>query len=101
MGGFGTNAYRGTGFKTVDGKDYMFLTDENDNEYTIREGGKVYDEGGNVTDFTVDSQRNLYENGEHIDNIFSKTSPLKPFKHPILSYITVMMKGNHGPGRLI
>src|SRR5699024_1308228 len=93
LGGFGTNAYKGTGFKTIDGKSYMFLRDEDGNEYTIREGGKVYDENGNITDYKVDDDRNLYENEKQIDNIFSETTPLKPFK---TSYLELYYSDDEG-----
>lgn len=93
MGGFGNNAYKGTGFKTIDGKKYMFLNDESGKEYTIREEGKVYDDAGELTTFTVDQDRNLYENGEKIDNIFSQTSPLKPFK---TSYLELYYSDDEG-----
>ncbi|WP_197282593.1 sialidase family protein [Bacillus sp. FJAT-18017] len=93
MGGFGNNAYKGTGFKTVDGKQYLYLTDENKNEYTIRENGIVYDQSGTPTDYTVDEDRNLYLNGEKIDNYFSETSPLKPFK---TSYLELFYSDDEG-----
>ncbi|UOQ94724.1 glycoside hydrolase [Halobacillus shinanisalinarum] len=93
MGGFGTNAYKGTGFKTVNEEEYMFLTDENENDYTIREEGKVYDDSGEVTSYTVDEDRNLYLDGEKVDNIFSKTSPLKPFK---TSYLELYYSDDEG-----
>ncbi|WP_152526237.1 sialidase family protein [Thalassobacillus devorans] len=93
MGGFGTNVSKGTGFKTVNGKEYMFLTDESGNEYTIREEGKVYDESGALTEYTVDMERNLYQDGEKIDNIFSETSPLKPFK---TSYLELYYSDDEG-----
>lgn len=80
MGGFGTNTKKGTGFTTIDEEDYMFLTDEDDNQYTIRGDGEVYNNNGEVTDYFVDMERNLYEKGDRIDNIFSATSPLKPLK---------------------
>ncbi|MBB6450973.1 sialidase-1 [Geomicrobium halophilum] len=93
MGGFGANINKGTGFTTIDGEDYMFLTDEDDRQYTIREEGKVYDEEGNLTDYSVDMQRNLYESGEKIDNIFSESSPLKPFK---TSYLELYYSDDDG-----
>ncbi|OCA90407.1 hypothetical protein A8F94_00480 [Bacillus sp. FJAT-27225] len=93
MGGFGNNAYKGTGFKTVDGKQYLYLTDEHNNEYTIRENGIVYDESGTATDYSVDEDRNLYLNGEKIDNYFSETSPLKPFK---TSYLELYYSDDEG-----
>lgn len=93
MGGFGTNAYKGTGFKEINGKKYMFLTDENGDEYTIREEGRVYNHAGELTSFSVDMKRNLYQDGEQIDHIFSKTSPLKPFK---TSYLELYYSDDEG-----
>lgn len=93
MGGFGTNAYKGTGFKTVDGKEYLYLKDENNKEYTIREDGIVYDESGVRTEYSVDKDRNLYLNGEKIDNYFSQTSPLKPYK---TSYLELYYSDDEG-----
>jgi sialidase-1 len=93
MGGFGANAYPGTGFKTVDGKKYLYLIDENNMEYTIREDGIVYDESGAHTDYSVDEDRKLYLNGEKIDNYFSETSPLKPYK---TSYLELYYSDDEG-----
>lgn len=93
MGGFGNNAYKGTGFKNVDGQEYLYLKDENNNEYTIRENGIVYDELGERTDYSVDEDRNLYANGEKVDNYFSKTSPLKPHK---TSYLELYYSDDEG-----
>lgn len=93
MGGFGNNSYKGTGYKTIDGKKYMFLTDEDENEYTIREEGKVYDETGNPTEYTVDDKRNLYHDGAKIDHIFSATTPLKPYK---TSYLDLFYSDDEG-----
>lgn len=93
MGGFGTNAYKGTGFKTIGGKKYLYLIDKDKNEYTIREEGKVYDESGHLSPYTVDEKRNLYYNGQKIDNYFSSTSPLKPFK---TSYLELYYSDDEG-----
>lgn len=93
MGGFGNNAYKGTGFKSVDGQQYLYLKDENNNEYTIRENGVVYAESGEPTDYSVDEDRNLYVNGEKIDNYFSQTSPLKPHK---TSYLELYYSDDEG-----
>ena len=93
MGGFGTNAFKGTGFKTIDGIKYMALTDENKNEYTIREEGKVYNNIGELTNYSVDEDRNLYVDGEKIDNYFSETSPLKPHK---TSYLELYYSDDEG-----
>ncbi|MBP1964322.1 exo-alpha-sialidase [Paenibacillus aceris] len=92
-GGFGNNAYKGTGFKTVDGKKYMFLTDSSSNEYTIREEGKVYDAAGAVTNYTVDMKRNLYLNGVKVDNVFGQNSPLKAYK---TSYLELYYSDDEG-----
>ncbi|WP_171681722.1 sialidase domain-containing protein [Paenibacillus planticolens] len=92
-GGFGTNAYKGTGFKTINGKSYMFLTDSSAKEYTIREEGKVYDAAGAVTNYTVDMKRNLYLNGVKIDNVFGQNSPLKAYK---TSYLELYYSDDEG-----
>ncbi|MGE7835646.1 sialidase domain-containing protein [Viridibacillus arvi] len=93
MGGFGTNAFKGTGFKTIDGKKYMVLTDENKNGYTIREEGKVYNKIGELTEYSVDENRNLFVNGKKNDNYFSQTSPLKPLK---TSYLELYYSDDEG-----
>ncbi|GEN46640.1 sialidase family protein [Alkalibacillus haloalkaliphilus] len=93
MGGFGNNAYPGTGYTTVNGEDYMFLLDEDENEYTIREEGIVYDGEGNPTSYKVDENRDLYLDGEKIDNIFSETTPLKPYK---TSYLELYHSDDEG-----
>lgn len=93
MGGFGNNAYKGTGFKTINGKKYMFLKDSSGNEYTIRENGKVYNAAGVLTAYTVDMKRNLYQNGVKVNNIFSATSPLKPYK---TAYLELYYSDNDG-----
>ncbi|MDQ0255887.1 sialidase-1 [Evansella vedderi] len=93
MGGFGNNAYKGTGFTEIDGERYMYLLDEDEVEYTIREEGKVYDNNGELTSYTVDQRRNLYLNGVKIDNIFSATSPLKPLK---TSYLELYYSDDEG-----
>ncbi|WP_197249602.1 sialidase family protein [Cytobacillus firmus] len=93
MGGFGNNAYEGTGFKTIDGKKYLYLLDKENNEYTVREDGRVYDASGQVTAYSVDEKRNLYENGQKIDNYFSSTSPLKAYK---TSYLELYYSDDEG-----
>ncbi|MEK4760398.1 sialidase family protein [Viridibacillus sp. FSL E2-0187] len=93
MGGFGTNAFKGTGFKTIEGKKYMVLTDENKNEYTIREEGNIYNKTGELTEYSVDENRNLYVNGKKTDNYFSQTSPLKPLK---TSYLELYYSDDEG-----
>ncbi|TQS71161.1 exo-alpha-sialidase [Ornithinibacillus gellani] len=75
-GGFPT-AEQGTGFVTIDGKEYMTLYNSEKEEYTIRENGIVYNGKNEKTDYTVDQKRNLYLNGHKISNIFLADSPLK------------------------
>ena len=57
------------------------------NEYTVREEGKVYDSEGNLTNYTLDEDKNLYENGDKIDNVLTSTSPLKVLGTSYLSLI--------------
>lgn len=68
----------GTGYKKIDGKDYQLLYDASNKEYTIREGGKVYDAEGNLTEYTVITEceapykelGNIYKNGEYKGNMY-------------------------------
>src|SRR5690625_7133855 len=56
---------------------YMVLSDENEEEYTIRENGIVYDNNNVETDYTVDELRNLYLHDEKVSNILLENSPLQ------------------------
>lgn len=40
-------------YKTINGKKYLTLLDQDDNLYTLREHGEVYDQGGQKTPYTV------------------------------------------------
>ncbi|WP_170272155.1 sialidase domain-containing protein [Clostridium tarantellae] len=80
-------AKKGTGYKEIDGVKYLCLYDASGNELTIREEGKVYDKDGNITNYTVDEDKNLFENGEKVDNVLTKTSPLKVFGTSYLALI--------------
>lgn len=68
----------GTGYKKIDGKDYQLLYDASNNEYTIRENGKVYNADGNVTEYTIITEceapykelGNIYKNGEYKGNMY-------------------------------
>jgi sialidase-1 len=93
MGGFGNNAYKGTGFKEINGKSYMFLVDQDGNEYTIREEGVVYNNHNEATNYRVDERRNIYLDDEKIDNIFSASTPLKPYK---TSYLELYFSEDEG-----
>ncbi|WP_085993127.1 sialidase family protein [Oceanobacillus senegalensis] len=93
MGGFGVNSLKGSGFITMNSEKYMFLTDVDGKEYTIREEGIIYDDSGKQTDYTVDGKRGLYKNEVKIDNIFSETSPLKPLK---TSYLELYYSDDEG-----
>ncbi|ARK29843.1 Sialidase A precursor [Halalkalibacter krulwichiae] len=93
MGGFGNNAYKGTGFKEIDGNSYMFLVDQDENEYTIREEGVVYNQHNEATNYRVDERRDLYLDDEKIDNIFSATTPLTPYK---TSYLELYFSDDEG-----
>ncbi|RDY28492.1 exo-alpha-sialidase [Romboutsia weinsteinii] len=77
----------GSGYKEIDGERYLLLHDESNKEYTVREEGKVYDSEGNITEYTVDEDKNLYQNGEIKDNVLSRTSPLKVLGTSFLSLI--------------
>ncbi len=93
--GFSSIQETGTGYVTVDGKDYLALYDADGNEYTLR-GTEVYDAAGNKTSYTVaegtaenafNEKGDLYDDGEYVGNIFLSSknkgnisAPLKPLK---------------------
>lgn len=77
----------GSGYKEIDGQRYLLLRDANNNEYTVREEGKVYDNKGIVTEYTLDEDQNLYRNSNKVDNVLTSTSPLKVMGTSFLSLI--------------
>src|SRR5690625_4164827 len=92
--GFGyPNAEEGTGFKEIDGNQFMVLYDQDGMEYTIREEGIVYDDKNEKTDFIVDQRRNIYKNGNKKSNIFLENSPLQPVK---TSYLELWYSDDEG-----
>lgn len=80
-------AKTGSGYKEIDGQRYLQLFDSNNKEYTVREEGKVYDSNGNITEYKLDEDKNLYKNGEKVDNVLTRTSPLKVMGTSYLSLI--------------
>ncbi|MDY0394078.1 sialidase family protein [Virgibacillus halophilus] len=71
----------------------MVLYDKDEQEYTIRKDGVVYDQDGQKTGYTVDEKRNLYQDGSKISNIFVDESPLKPLK---TSYLELWHSDDEG-----
>src|SRR5690625_7507942 len=68
------NAEEGTGFKEIDGNQFMVLYDQDGMEYTIREEGIVYDDKNEKTDCIVDQKRNFYKNGNKKSDIVQVNS---------------------------
>lgn len=48
------NSKAGSAYEQINGKNYLKLTDFNNQTYTVRENGIVYDAKGNATDMYVD-----------------------------------------------
>lgn len=77
-----TTTWLGDGYVEVDGETYLALYDEDDNEYTVREEGVVYDSEGNVTEYTMtvtdeapfNNLGNISVDGEVIGNAFVATA---------------------------
>lgn len=63
------NARAGSGYKTIDGNKYLALTTKSDTtnfnnfNYYVKDG-KILEENGNETGYTIDEHFNLYENGK-------------------------------------
>jgi sialidase-1 len=91
-GGYPTSV-KGSGFKTVNGKPYLLLKDQSNNEYTVRENGEVYDSANVKTTYKVDQKRNLYNNDVKVSHIFLPASPLKPIR---TSYLELWHSDDEG-----
>lgn len=71
------NTEGGSGYKEIDGKYYFILKDAQNNEYTVREDGIVYNSEGNETDYVMKNDKTLIQNGEEVGNALLSNSPLK------------------------
>ena len=71
------NTGGGSGYKEIDGKYYFILKDAQNNEYTVREEGVVYDAEGNPTDYVMENDKTLLQNGTEIGNALLSNAPLK------------------------
>ncbi len=71
------NTEGGSGYKEIDGKYYFILKDAQNNEYTVREDGIVYNSEGNETDYVMKNDKTLFQNGEEVGNALLSNSPLK------------------------
>ncbi|MDZ5254305.1 sialidase domain-containing protein [Clostridium sp. LIBA-8841] len=71
------NTGGGSGYKEIDGKYYFILKDAQNNEYTVREEGIVYDAEGNPTDYVMENDKTLLQNGTEIGNALLSNAPLK------------------------
>lgn len=95
----------GTGYKKIDGKDYQILYDSNNNEYTIREDGKVYNSNGDLTEYTIIKEceapykelGNIYKNGVYKGNIYLFSGSNAGELHVVrTSYIWLMHSDDDG-----
>ncbi|MGX2947240.1 exo-alpha-sialidase [Frederiksenia canicola] len=87
------NHTEGTGYKTIAGKHYRLLTDEQNNQYTVRENGIVYGENNKPTSYRViiegDPSKayknlgDLYEGDVRRGNIFLNTNQQGTDKAPL------------------
>lgn len=68
------NSKAGSAYEQINGKNYLKLTDFNNQTYTVRENGIVYDAKGNATDMYVDegsfatafsTKGDLYQTGKN------------------------------------
>lgn len=80
---------KGSGYTEVNGKQYQQLFADDNQEYTIRENGIVYDAQGNITDYQVVTDcaapyhelGNLYKKGEYVGNIYLYSGEAKGELH--------------------
>ena len=67
----------GTGYVKVDGKDYLALYDKDNNQYTLRENGEVFDKENRKTDYVVkqfegNDKQGYHEKGDLYQYLFEK-----------------------------
>ena len=68
----------GSGYQEIDGAYCQILRDADNNTYTVRENGTVYDSGGSKTDYQVETkaqapyqkQGSLYKAGKYVGSIY-------------------------------
>lgn len=88
----------GTGYVNVGGKEYLALYDKDNNLYTLREKGEVFDKNNRKTDYVVKQfsekdkhgyheKGDLYKSGKYVGNIYLRSTsknhdsaPLHPFQ---------------------
>ncbi|OLQ84947.1 hypothetical protein BIY21_19675 [Vibrio ponticus] len=78
-GGIGqANSTSGTGYRVIDGQQYLSLTSTNQPaiQYYLGHDDRVYTLDGNATSYTVGDGFTLFEDGIEVSNIFYKRSPL-------------------------
>lgn len=112
-GFFGINqnhSSEGTGYKSIDGKHYRLLTDDENNQYTVRENGVVYNENNQATDYRVvveGSQEkaykdlgDLYQGDTLLGNVFLQArnpiSKAAPLKAKVTSYLWLTTSDDEG-----
>ncbi|MFZ7332478.1 exo-alpha-sialidase, partial [Avibacterium avium] len=88
----------GSGYKNIGGKYYQLLTDDNNNRYTIRENGIVYNDKNKPTDYRVVINGNpdlafkdlgdLYQGDTRLGNIYLQTKNPNNDSAPLKSTIT-------------
>ena len=81
------NSVTGSGYKEVDGVRYLKLLGASGEEYTVRENGVVYDSNNTATDYTVDEDKNLFQNGTKVGNVLLSNSPLKVMGTAFISMV--------------
>lgn len=99
--GINTQSAEGTGYKNVKGNYYRLLVDSNNNQYTVRENGIVYDENSQPTDYRVvvegTQERSfkdlgdLYKGEQRLGNVFLQTAQANNDSAPLKTIVTSYM----------
>ena len=104
------NSSEGSGYKRINGKSYRLLTDSENNQYTVRENGVVYNESNQPTEYRVVVEGNpkisfrdlgdLYRGSQRLGNVFLQTSQANndtaPLKTKITSYLWMTYSDDDG-----
>ncbi len=100
----------GSGYQQIDDQFYRTLTDNDENIYTVRENGNVYNDDDEPTEYHVITQGNplaafkdlgdLYRYNQRVGNIFlnssRKNNDSAPLQAKLTSYLWLMYSDDDG-----
>lgn len=94
-------------YTSVNGEFFPVIYDRDENFFSIRNNGVVFDKNGNETNYKVEGIGNLYRDAEYLGNIYlngamgknelnAKTTFGAPLKAPKRSYVFMIKSSDNG-----